>query len=100
MEDIKFKYNIFGAAVDMALHKLEIGMLVAKEAESDNWQIKGGPSSAVLRLYILLHGLGAAYDDMLDKFARLGEEFDEDALAEAIGRMVADALKAARETEG
>lgn len=97
--DTEYLYNIFGESVDAALHKSEIGMLLTKEAESDKWQIKGGPTSAVLRLYIWLHGLGAAYNDMLDEFARIGEEFDEDDLAEAIGRMVAYALKAARETE-
>lgn len=100
MEETDCLLKAFGDAVDEWLRKSEIGMLVTKEAGDTDWHIKGGPSSAVLRLYILLHGLGAAYDDMIEEAERFGKEFDEDNLAETIGRMVADALKAARETEG
>ena len=67
----QFDLDSFGELMNRAIHESAIGLAVTKEANSDEWTMRGTESS-VVNFYLFLNMFPGIYDQMLREIERVG----------------------------
>lgn len=86
--------DTFGEIMDEFIHENEVGLAVLKEANSDNWEVKGAGVGAVMDFYIFLNALEPMFVAMLDQ---MKWEINPEKLAESLSELIKQSMIAAAE---
>ena len=87
----------FGEIMDEFIHKSKCGLMVLKEENSDEFQVKGAGCGAVMDFYIFLNAMQPIFMQMLKEMKYM---IDADLLAESLCEELRKTLvKAAEEEE-
>lgn len=99
MEDRqKLNLETFGEIMDRFIHQNKMGLMITKDADSDDWDVAGAGMGAVLDFYIFLNAIGPIYQRML-KEMEIKDRIDAEKLAESLTDLIReDLINAAKET--
>lgn len=99
MEDRqKLNLEIFGEIMDRFIHQNKMGLMIRKDADSDDWDVTGVGMGAVLDFYIFLNAIEPIYQRML-KEMEIKDRIDAEKLAESLTDLIReDLINAAKET--
>lgn len=86
----------FGEIMDKVIHESKVGILVCKEANSDDWKVKGAGCGAVMDFYIFLNAMIPIYRQMLED---MQGEMDKELLANSLADLMREGLLAAGEEQ-
>ena len=64
-EKKQLNLDTFGEIMDEFIHKNKIGLMVLKEADSDDWEVTGVGMGYVMDFYVFLNALEPLYLKML-----------------------------------
>ena len=93
----KFDLDTFGEIMDGVIRKSKIGLLVTKEADSEDWKVQGAGCGAVMDFYIFLNALIPIYLKMLEE---MHGGIDSEKLADALCDQMNECLVKAAEEGG
>ena len=89
--------DTFGEVMDKFIHENKVGIMVLKEANSDDWKVTGMEMGAVMDFYIMLNALQPIYLNMLEQ---MHGEMDAVKLAEALADLMKKDMIAAAAEKG
>ena len=89
--------DTFGEIMDDFIHKNKVGLMVLKEADSDDWEVTGVGMGAVMDFYIFLNALEPIYLAMLEQ---MEGRMDAEKLAESLSDLVKKCMITAAEEKG
>ena len=97
MEQKHLDLDTFGEVMDKFIHENKVGIMVLKEANSDDWKVTGMEMGAVMDFYIMLNALQPIYLNMLEQ---MHGEMDAEKLAEALADLMKKDMIAAAAEKG
>ena len=86
--------DTFGEIMDDFIHKNKLGLMVLKEADSDDWEVTGVGMGAVMDFYIFLNALEPIYLAMLEQ---MEGRMDAEKLAESLSDLMKECMITAAE---
>ena len=86
--------DTFGEIMDDFIHKNKLGLMVLKEADSDDWEVTGVGKGAVMDFYIFLNALEPIYLAMLEQ---MEGRMDAEKLAESLSDLMKECMITAAE---
>jgi hypothetical protein len=86
-----------GEIIDDFIHKNKVGLMVLKEANSDDWEVTGVGMGAVMDFFIFLNALEQIYLAMLEQ---MEGRIDEEKLAESLSDLMKECMITAAEEKG
>lgn len=89
--------DTFGEIMDDFIHKNKVGLMVLKEADSDDWEVTGVGMGAVMDFYIFLNALEPIFVTMLEQ---MKGEIEVEKLAESMSELLKRYMIAAAEQKG
>ena len=89
--------DTFGEIIDDFIHKNEVGLMVLKEANSDDWEVTGVGMGAVMDFYIFLNALEPIFLEMLEQ---MDGRIDVEKLAESLSDLMKECMITAAEEKG
>ena len=89
--------DTFGEIMDDFIHKSKVGLMVLKEANSDDWEVTGVGMGAVMDFYIFLNALEPIYLAMLEQ---MEGRMDAEKLAESLSDLMKECMITAAEEKG
>ncbi|MBQ1772277.1 MAG: hypothetical protein II000_10110 [Clostridia bacterium] len=89
--------DTFGEIIDDFIHKNEVGLMVLKEANSDDWEVTGVGMGAVMDFFIFLNALEPIYLAMLEQ---MEGRIDAEKLAESLSDLMKECMITAAEEKG
>ena len=93
--------DTFGEIMDDFIHKNKVGLMVLKEADSDDWEVTGVGMGAVMDFYIFLNALEPIFLEMLEQMeGRMEGRIDAEKLAESLSDLVKKCMITAAEEKG
>ena len=88
--------DTFGEIMDKFIHENKVGLMVLKEADSDDWEVTGVGMGAVTDFYIFLNAMIPIYRQMLED---MQGEMDKELLANSLADLMREGLLAAGEEQ-
>ena len=89
--------DTFGEIMDEFIHKNKVGLMVLKEADSDDWKVTGVGMGAVMDFYIFLNALEPIYLAMLEQ---MEGRMDAEKLAESLSDLMKECMITAAAEKG
>lgn len=89
--------DTFGEIMDDFIHKNKVGLMVLKEADSDDWEVTGVGMGAVMDFYIFLNALEPIFLEMLEQ---MKGRIDAEKLAESLSDLMKECMITAAEEKG
>ena len=89
--------DTFGEIMDDFIHKNKLGLMVLKEADSDDWEVTGVGKGAVMDFYIFLNALEPIYLAMLEQ---MEGRMDAEKLAESLSDLMKECMITAAAEKG
>ena len=91
-----FDLDTFGQLMDKVIKESNVGLLVTKEENSDDWKILGAGCGAVMDFYIFLNALEPLFLKMLEE---MNHQIDPEMLAGNLSELVKASMIAAAKKE-
>ena len=96
-EKKQLNLDTFGEIMDEFIHKNKIGLMVLKEADSDDWEVTGVGMGSVMDFYVFLNALEPLYLKMLKE---MNNEIDGEKLANSLTDLIREGMiRAAEEAD-
>lgn len=89
--------DTFGEIMDKFIHENKVGLMVLKEADSDDWEVTGVGMGAVTDFYIFLNALEPIFISMLEQ---MKGQIKAEKLAESLSDLLKQCMIDAAEKKG